>query len=154
MRVLVTGGAGFIGSHVVDALLAAVGVSRRCSPPPWSCTARAATVAPSMGLSGRRRGSRRSSPPAGSNRGVPVAASRWSRAPYRRTPRSGPRNGYAATKVAQEHLAGVWARLTGGSVVALRYHNVMDPGCRGTRRTPGGLDHPPCAGRGAGAHGV
>ncbi|RJL32212.1 NAD-dependent epimerase/dehydratase family protein [Bailinhaonella thermotolerans] len=38
-----------------------------------------------------------------------------------------PRNGYAASKVAQEHLAGVWARETGGTAVALRYHNVYGP---------------------------
>jgi dTDP-L-rhamnose 4-epimerase len=35
-----------------------------------------------------------------------------------------PRSVYAATKVSQEHLCGVWARETGASVVALRYHNV------------------------------
>jgi dTDP-L-rhamnose 4-epimerase len=35
-----------------------------------------------------------------------------------------PRSVYAATKVAQEHLCAVWARETGASVVALRYHNV------------------------------
>jgi dTDP-L-rhamnose 4-epimerase len=40
----------------------------------------------------------------------------------------GPRNVYAATKVAQEHLAGSWARATGGQAVALRYHNVYGPG--------------------------
>jgi dTDP-L-rhamnose 4-epimerase len=40
----------------------------------------------------------------------------------------GPRNVYAATKVAQEHLAGSWARATGGEAVALRYHNVYGPG--------------------------
>jgi dTDP-L-rhamnose 4-epimerase len=39
-----------------------------------------------------------------------------------------PRNVYAATKVAQEHLAGSWARSTGGRAVALRYHNVYGPG--------------------------
>src|SRR6202012_821939 len=39
-----------------------------------------------------------------------------------------PRNVYAATKVAQEHLAGAWARATGGRAVALRYHNVYGPG--------------------------
>ncbi|KWV34256.1 NAD-dependent epimerase/dehydratase family protein [Micromonospora rifamycinica] len=39
-----------------------------------------------------------------------------------------PRSGYAATKLAQEHLTSVWARQTGGSVVALRYHNVYGPG--------------------------
>jgi dTDP-L-rhamnose 4-epimerase len=45
-----------------------------------------------------------------------------------------PRNGYAATKVAQEHLAAAWARATGGSVAALRYHNVYGP--RMPRDTP------------------
>jgi dTDP-L-rhamnose 4-epimerase len=39
-----------------------------------------------------------------------------------------PRSLYAATKVAQEHLAGSWARATGGQVAALRYHNVYGPG--------------------------
>jgi dTDP-L-rhamnose 4-epimerase len=39
-----------------------------------------------------------------------------------------PRNVYAATKVAQEHLAGSWARATGGQAAALRYHNVYGPG--------------------------
>jgi dTDP-L-rhamnose 4-epimerase len=38
-----------------------------------------------------------------------------------------PRNVYADTKVAQEHLAASWARMTGGSVAALRYHNVYGP---------------------------
>jgi dTDP-L-rhamnose 4-epimerase len=40
----------------------------------------------------------------------------------------GPRNVYAATKLAQENLAASWARTTGGQVVALRYHNVYGPG--------------------------
>jgi dTDP-L-rhamnose 4-epimerase len=39
-----------------------------------------------------------------------------------------PRNAYAASKLAQEHLASSWARSTGGSVAALRYHNVYGPG--------------------------
>jgi dTDP-L-rhamnose 4-epimerase len=39
-----------------------------------------------------------------------------------------PRNVYAATKLAQEHLASAWARSTGGSAAALRYHNVYGPG--------------------------
>jgi dTDP-L-rhamnose 4-epimerase len=39
-----------------------------------------------------------------------------------------PRNVYAATKVAQEHLAASWARTTKGHAVALRYHNVYGPG--------------------------
>lgn len=38
-----------------------------------------------------------------------------------------PRNVYAATKTAQEHLAASWARGTGGTAVALRYHNVYGP---------------------------
>jgi dTDP-L-rhamnose 4-epimerase len=38
-----------------------------------------------------------------------------------------PRNAYATSKVAQEHLAANWARLTGGTAVALRYHNVYGP---------------------------
>ncbi|MCU1413308.1 MAG: NAD-dependent dehydratase [Microbacteriaceae bacterium] len=39
-----------------------------------------------------------------------------------------PRNVYAGTKLGQEHLAASWARSTGGSAVALRYHNVYGPG--------------------------
>jgi dTDP-L-rhamnose 4-epimerase len=39
-----------------------------------------------------------------------------------------PRNVYAATKVAQEHLSSAWSRVTGGRVAALRYHNVYGPG--------------------------
>ncbi len=39
-----------------------------------------------------------------------------------------PRNTYAATKVAQEHLAAAWARETGGAAVSLRLHNVYGPG--------------------------
>jgi dTDP-L-rhamnose 4-epimerase len=45
-----------------------------------------------------------------------------------------PANTYAASKVAQEHLAAAWARQTGGSVWALRYHNVYGP--RMPRDTP------------------
>jgi dTDP-L-rhamnose 4-epimerase len=39
-----------------------------------------------------------------------------------------PRSVYAATKLAQEHLAGAWARESGSAAVALRYHNVYGPG--------------------------
>ena len=39
-----------------------------------------------------------------------------------------PRSVYAATKLAQEHLAGAWARESGATAVALRYHNVYGPG--------------------------
>jgi dTDP-L-rhamnose 4-epimerase len=45
-----------------------------------------------------------------------------------------PRNAYAASKVAQEHLAASWARLTGGVALGLRYHNVYGP--RMPRDTP------------------
>jgi dTDP-L-rhamnose 4-epimerase len=39
-----------------------------------------------------------------------------------------PRNAYATSKVAQELYASNWARVTGGSVAAMRYHNVYGPG--------------------------
>ncbi|GAB3913376.1 NAD-dependent dehydratase [Microlunatus endophyticus] len=39
-----------------------------------------------------------------------------------------PRNVYAATKVHLEQLSSIWARETGGSALALRYHNVYGPG--------------------------
>ncbi|MDT3438037.1 MULTISPECIES: SDR family NAD(P)-dependent oxidoreductase [unclassified Pseudofrankia] len=53
-------------------------------------------------------------------------------APLRSTPVTedaplDPRSVYAATKVAQEHLAAAWAAATGGTVLALRYHNVYGP---------------------------
>ncbi|MGF7239387.1 MAG: NAD-dependent epimerase/dehydratase family protein [Frankia sp.] len=45
-----------------------------------------------------------------------------------------PRNVYAITKAGQEQLATVWAAASGGTVVALRYHNVYGP--RMPRDTP------------------
>jgi len=45
-----------------------------------------------------------------------------------------PRNVYAATKLHQEHLGTAWSRVTGGSFIALRYHNVYGP--RMPRNTP------------------
>ena len=45
-----------------------------------------------------------------------------------------PRSTYAASKLAQEHFAAAWARQTGGSVWALRYHNVY--GARMPSNTP------------------
>lgn len=45
-----------------------------------------------------------------------------------------PRNAYATSKAAQEFYAGNWARLTGGAMTALRYHNVYGPGM--PRNTP------------------
>lgn len=45
-----------------------------------------------------------------------------------------PRNIYATSKLAQEHLAANWARETGGRAIALRYHNVYGP--RMPKNTP------------------
>ncbi len=45
-----------------------------------------------------------------------------------------PRNVYAATKAQGEYLAAAWCRETGGSVAALRFHNVYGPGM--PRNTP------------------
>jgi dTDP-L-rhamnose 4-epimerase len=45
-----------------------------------------------------------------------------------------PRSLYAASKTAQEHYALAWAESTGGSVLALRYHNVYGPNM--PRNTP------------------
>lgn len=39
-----------------------------------------------------------------------------------------PRNVYAATKAHGEQLAAIWCRESGGSVAALRFHNVYGPG--------------------------
>lgn len=39
-----------------------------------------------------------------------------------------PRNSYASTKLHGEHLAAGWARETGGTALALRFHNVYGPG--------------------------
>ena len=39
-----------------------------------------------------------------------------------------PRNVYATTKLAQEHLVASWARETGGRAALLRFHNVYGPG--------------------------
>jgi dTDP-L-rhamnose 4-epimerase len=39
-----------------------------------------------------------------------------------------PRNVYAATKLAQEHLCAAFARETGACLTVLRYHNVYGPG--------------------------
>lgn len=45
-----------------------------------------------------------------------------------------PQNAYAATKLAQEHLAVAWAEQSGGRAISLRYHNVYGP--RMPRDTP------------------
>ncbi len=50
------------------------------------------------------------------------------------TARLDPRNGYAASKVAQEHLAATWVAMSAATGIALRYHNVY--GRRLPRDTP------------------
>jgi dTDP-L-rhamnose 4-epimerase len=45
-----------------------------------------------------------------------------------------PRNAYASSKAVQEYYCSNWARSTGGSVAAMRYHNVYGPGM--PRNTP------------------
>jgi len=45
-----------------------------------------------------------------------------------------PRNAYASSKTVQEFYCANWARTTGGSVAAMRYHNVYGPGM--PRNTP------------------
>lgn len=58
----------------------------------------------------------------------PVCGSDLAPAPVDEDARLDPRNAYATSKLAQEFLASSWARVTGGSVAALRYHNVYGPG--------------------------
>lgn len=53
-----------------------------------------------------------------------------------------PRSLYAASKTAQEHYALAWSEASGGSVVALRYHNVYGPGMPRDTPTRSGRDLP------------
>lgn len=64
----------------------------------------------------------------------PVCGAGLSPGPVGEDAPADPRNVYATTKLAQEHLAAAWARCTGGSAVSLRYHNVYGP--RMPRDTP------------------
>lgn len=64
----------------------------------------------------------------------PVSGSILAPAMVTEDARLDPRSVYAASKLSQEHLAAVWARSTGGSAIALRYHNVYGP--RMPRDTP------------------
>ncbi len=66
--------------------------------------------------------------------GCPVCGAPLSPGLVDESARLDPRSVYAATKVAQEHLTAAWARQTGASVAALRYHNVYGPGM--PRNTP------------------
>ena len=74
------------------------------------------------------------STPAASSRRARSAAARSSRARVPEDAPADPRNVYAATKLAQEHLCAAFARETGATYTALRYHNVYGP--RMPRDTP------------------
>ena len=86
----------------------------------------------------RRRARARARPttstPAASSRPARRAAARSRRSTVPEDAPLDPRNVYAATKLAQEHLCGAFARETGVPVTALRYHNVYGP--RMPRDTP------------------
>ena len=122
------------GTAVLLAAMARHGPGRLALRPRWWSTARAPTTAPARpGAAGPE--------PADLAAGASTRAAR--RAARRWRPRGGedtpldPRNAYATTKLAQEHLAASWARHTGGTAVALRYHNVYGPGMPGTPLTRG-----------------
>ena len=105
-----------------------------CSPAAWWSTARAATAAPARAGRRLRRATPRISTPAGSSHAARSAAASSSPKAVPEGAPLDPRNVYAATKVHQEHLCHAFARETGVTVTALRYHNVYGP--RMPRDTP------------------
>jgi len=64
----------------------------------------------------------------------PACGSRLTPEPVPESAPASPRNVYAATKLHQEHLCECFARETGATLTALRYHNVYGP--RMPRDTP------------------
>ncbi len=66
--------------------------------------------------------------------GCPECSRALSPAPVPESAPLDPRSVYAATKLHQEHLCSAYARETGASAIALRYHNVYGP--RMPRDTP------------------
>jgi dTDP-L-rhamnose 4-epimerase len=58
----------------------------------------------------------------------PICGSQLSATLVREAARPDPRNAYATSKLAQEHYAAGWARESGSTAIALRYHNVYGPG--------------------------
>ena len=107
---------------------------RSCWPRAWSSTARAATAAPSTGVV--RPGPRRVADLDAGRFEPPCPTCGRALEPEAVTEDAplDPRNVYAATKLAQEHLCAAFARETGATVTALRYHNVYGP--RMPRDTP------------------
>ena len=115
----------------------------RCTPPVsngwcwrvrWWSTARGGTGAPTHGIV--RPGARRASD-MDAGRYEPRCPTCEAALGWQPVPEDAPlepQSTYAATKVAQEHLAAAWARQTGGSAWAMRYHNVYGP--RMPRDTP------------------
>ncbi len=100
----------------------------------WSCTERARTTARSTDEYGRQRAPRTTCAPGGSSRAARVVGARSAWTTVDEDAPLDPRSTYAATKLAQEHLAAAWASATGGRVAALRFHNVYGP--RMPRDTP------------------
>ena len=105
-----------------------------CWPRAWSSTARAGTRARSTASCGPDRGGRATSTPVASSRPAPSAAPPLEPRAVPEDAPVDPRNVYAATKLAQEHLCAAYGRETGVPVTALRYHNVYGP--RMPRDTP------------------
>ena len=91
-------------------------------------TARVSADAPSTAPQHRDRALSRPWLEGSSSRLVRDAAGRLRLRWSAKTRRFDPRNAYASSKVAQEFYASNWARATGGSVAAMRYHNVYGPG--------------------------
>ena len=117
-----------VGTAVVLAAMARAGVGRLVlagsmvvyGEGRYSCPAHGVVPAPPRAAADLRAG--RFEPPC-PRCGLPLAAELVAEdAP------PDPRSGYAVSKLAQEHLAAVWARETGGAATVLRYHNVYGPG--------------------------
>ena len=143
------------GTAVLLAAMHRAGLGRLVLASRWSSTARAATAAQST-VSCRPPPRRQADVDAGRYEpALPVLRrATWSGGWCRRTRRWSPAATYAATKLAQEHLAAAWARRPAAACWALRYHNVYGP--RMPQDTPyagRGVDLPLGAGSGRGAAG-
>ncbi len=117
-----------LGTAVLLAEMAASGVSRLVLASSMVVYGEGAYECPQHG--GVRAGPRR---PAELDAGrfephCPICGSRLAPALVREDAPADPRNAYATSKLAQEHYASGWARETGSTAIALRYHNVYGPG--------------------------